>query len=132
MTPQTWYCPSSTGKPAEPKIGPGEIPNDPRAAYPWDVLQFVKGYLTIDTTDKHYPEWRRWLDMSAPSLGLKIVDTAQAEAIADPTSIPCPVDPERCDWRGPAAGRDHHILAHRPPNGEYYEPPKLVTRETAF
>ena len=81
-TTEVWYCPSGSGTPAEPKIGPGDPSSDPRKPQPWNVLAFRRGFLTIDTADKHYPEWRRWLDMSKGALpGLRIVTQAQREAI---------------------------------------------------
>jgi hypothetical protein len=80
-TEEIWYAPSSSGTPACPKIGPGDPSSDPRVAHPWNVLAFVRGFLTIDTTDKHYPEWRKWLDYSASGSGLRIVTQAQRDAI---------------------------------------------------
>lgn len=132
MATETWFAPSHTGIPATPKIGPGDpSPDLARIPDPWNVLRFAGGYLTIDTEDAHYPEWRKWLDMTAGAYGLRIVSEAEAAAINDPTAIPCPVDPERCDWRGPEAARDHHILAHRP-GADYYEPPRSVSYGTGY
>jgi hypothetical protein len=132
MALETWFCPSSVpGIPASPKVGPGNVsPDLTRIPDPWDVLRFAGGYLTVDTEDAHYPDWRKWLDATAPAYGLRIVTEAEAEAAADPSAIPCPVS-ETCDWKGPAAGRSQHILAHRP-GADYYEPPKTTTLGTAY
>jgi hypothetical protein len=81
-TLEQWYCPSSTGTPAEPKIGPGDPSSDPRKPHPWDVLAFRRGFLTIDTADPHYPDWRKWLTVTAPAYpGLRIVTQAERDAI---------------------------------------------------
>jgi hypothetical protein len=87
MSIEIWFCPSSTGIPATPKIGPGDIPRDPTAEWPWDVLKFAAGYLEVETEDAHYPEWRRWLDLSAPGLGLKIVTAEERAAIEAPLTM---------------------------------------------
>jgi hypothetical protein len=131
MATEVWFCPSSSGQPAEPKVGPGQVSTDINLRPDVDVLRFVKGYLTIDTDDPRYPLWRSWLDMSASAYGLRLVPTVEYEATQDPTAIPCPIS-ETCPWVGPAAGHDWHILAHRPPDGEFYEAPKRVTYGTGY
>ena len=82
-TLEQWYCPSGSGTPAEPKIGPGDpssdIAHDPD---PWNVLRFRSGFLTIDTADAHYPEWRKWLEKSAGALpGLRVITPAEKAAL---------------------------------------------------
>lgn len=127
MALESWFCPSNIpGTPATPIVGPGNPSRDLNIKPdPWDVLRFAGGYLTIDTEDAHYPDWRKFLDDVTPAYGLRIVSEAEAEAVNDPSAIPCMVS-DTCDWRGPAAARVHHVLAHRE-GSDYYEPPKRVT-----
>ena len=73
-----WYGPEA----GETKCGPGDSPNDPRADYPWDVLRFRKGFLTLDKTSEHFPEWTRWLVMMAPGCpGLRVITQAERDRI---------------------------------------------------
>jgi hypothetical protein len=92
MALETWYAPGGTGTPSRsgPIVGPGDPSGDyPKRPDPWNVLRFLNGYLTIDTEDKHYPDWHKWLQMSASSSGLRIVDTAEMEAALDPDALTC-------------------------------------------
>ena len=78
-TTEIWYSPSAKGM----KVGPGNPADDiNRTPDPWDVLRFRDGFLTIDTGDKHYPEWKKWLTVTAPAYpGLRVVTQAERDVI---------------------------------------------------
>ena len=120
---------------SEPKgmvLGPGNASSDlHEKPDPPDVIRFSNHYGTIDTEDPLYEAKLKWIDGVRSSYGVREISEAEAEAVNDPTAISCPAS-ETCDWRGPAAARDMHILAHRPPDGESYEPPRSVTYGTGY
>jgi hypothetical protein len=124
----TYHCPGAPGL----KLGPGDPSTDLNAKPdPVDVIRFVNGYAEVAEGDPLREQKLAWI-AGAGAYQIKEVSDLEAEAINDPTAINCPVDPERCEWRGPVAGHDWHILAHRPPDGEWYVPPRTVTRGTGF
>jgi hypothetical protein len=79
---EVWYGPEAGNM----KVGPGDIPSDPWAALPWNVLAFHAGWLTIDTSSQHIEDWRKWLRMTAPGCpGLRVVspnDAARIKAVS--------------------------------------------------
>jgi len=112
-------------------LGPGNPCSDrPTKPDPPDIIRFVDHYGTIDTEDPLYETKLKWIDSVRNSYAVREISDIEAEAANDPTAIACPIS-ETCDWRGPAAGRSQHILAHRP-GSDFYEPPKTVTRGTAY
>ena len=112
-------------------LGPGNPSRDLHVKPdPPDVIRFTNHYGTIDTEDPLYETKLKWIDGVRSSYGVREISEAEAEAVNDPTAIPCPVS-ESCDWTGPAAAHDPHILAHRP-GADYFEPPKRVTYGTGY
>jgi hypothetical protein len=135
-TLETWYGPGA----GEMKLGPGDpSPDLTIKPDPWNVLRFSKGLLTVDTEDAHYPEWRKWLDATAPAYGLRIVTEDDAAALLpfDPNDKACPetnLDETNlsgqpthfvrgrvpCTFRAPTTREIHqHMLAvHKPRAGK--------------
>lgn len=129
-TLETWYSPDA----GELKVGPGTPSDLAVKPDPWTVLRFVRGLLTVDTEDAHYPDWRKWLDASAGAYGLRIVteDDAAEHLPFNPADLSCPetvetdinlagsrdriVAKDPCPFRAPTIREVHqHLLAvHKP------------------